>query len=88
VCLSVDLTDNRNPQDVTTLINLNNTRLQNFLESRKENYLFKRKVQIIKRHFKNPLHPLRMLSDLFADELDKIHKKSLKPTVAQQDGAS
>lgn len=41
--------------------------------------MFKRKVQIIKRHFKNTTHPLRMLADLFSDELENILTKQIKP---------
>lgn len=49
------------------------------LDQRRSTDLFKRKVQIIKRHFKNTTHPLRMLADLFADELENILNKQIKP---------
>jgi len=39
------------------------------IENKKSTEIFKRKVKVIKRHFKNESHPLRMLSDLFGDEL-------------------
>jgi len=42
------------------------------IENKKSTEIFKRKVKVIKRHFKNSQHPLRMLADLFADELQKI----------------
>ena len=68
-----------------------NARMQNFMANKKENDLFKRKVSIIKRHFKNAQHPLRILADLFADELEKLHKRHMKTqqkTNITQDGAS
>jgi hypothetical protein len=40
--------------------------------------LFKRKIKIIKRHFKNSAHPLRMLADLFAIEVEGIYKKQFR----------
>lgn len=53
-------------------------RFQQLYEQRLSTDLFKRKVQIIKRHFKNTTHPLRMLADLFADELENILNKQLR----------
>jgi hypothetical protein len=67
-----------NIYNLMTSVAQNNFKLQNFLELKKENELFRRKVKIIKRHFKNSQHPLRMLADLFAEELERIHKKSLR----------
>lgn len=51
-------------------------KFQDFLEMKKANDLFKRKVRIIKKHFKNAQHPLRMLADLFADEIENIQKSN------------
>jgi hypothetical protein len=47
-------------------------RMQQLMENKKNTELFKRKVKIIKRHFKNSSHPLRMLVDLFGDVLQRI----------------
>jgi TFIIF-interacting CTD phosphatase-like protein len=42
-----------NIYNLMTSVAQNNFKLQNFLELKKENELFRRKVKIIKRHFKN-----------------------------------
>jgi ABC-type dipeptide/oligopeptide/nickel transport system ATPase subunit len=52
--------------------------MQLLIENKKSTEIFKRKVKVIKRHFKNSQHPLRMLADLFADELQKIQESETK----------
>lgn len=47
-------------------------RIKLLIENKKTTEIFKRKVKVIKRHFNNSQHPLRMLTDLFGDELQRI----------------
>jgi hypothetical protein len=62
-------------------------RIQLLIENKKTTEIFKRKVKVIKRHFNNSQHPLRMLTDLFGDELQRIQDTDHKTNSSDVDSS-
>lgn len=51
-------------------------KMKTFFDDREKTDLFKRKIRIIRRHFKHTSHPLRILLDLFAVQLKEMSQKN------------
>ena len=79
----IESTDQKSPRQIMSFQNLDNSEMMKnrqshlerillLIENKKATEIFKRKVKVIKRHFNNRQHPLRMLTDLFGDELQRI----------------
>ena len=64
--------DRKKIYSIDLSMNSNIEKMKTFLEEKESSDVFKRKIKIIKKHLKDKEHPLKILLELFTQELKNL----------------